>query len=114
MKISRRYEGCTDWRENKEWYCIDEERDRYVLTDKAPEMARKSFELYMRLNWKFYEDLGVKPLAEEILYEEATKWMANPDWYCIDEEYDQFALTDKAPEMARKSFELWEKINGVD
>ena len=50
MKISRRYEGCTDWRENKEWYYIDEERDRYVLTDKAPEMARKSFELWEKIN----------------------------------------------------------------
>ena len=43
------------WSRNREWYYIDEERDRFVLTDKAPEVARISFEKYKRVNkldWK--------------------------------------------------------------
>ena len=43
------------WSRNREWSYIDEERDRFVLTDKAPEVARISFEKYKRVNkldWK--------------------------------------------------------------
>lgn len=36
-------------------------------------------------------------------------WNSNPDWYDFDEN-DQPYLTDKAPEMARKSFEEYKKI----
>ena len=38
------------WSRNREWYYIDEERDRFVLTAKAPEEARRSFEKYKRIN----------------------------------------------------------------
>lgn len=41
-------------------------------------------------------------------------WMNNKDWYYIDEEYDRYVLTDKAPEKARQSFNLWKKINGLE
>jgi len=34
------------WKTNKEWYCFDYEKDEYILTNKAPERAIKSFELY--------------------------------------------------------------------
>jgi len=37
------------WRTNKEWYKINSEKDCFELTDKAPERARKSFELYQKL-----------------------------------------------------------------
>ena len=43
------------WSRNKNWYYIDEERDRFVLTEKAPEEARRSFEKYKKINkldWK--------------------------------------------------------------
>lgn len=43
------------WFRNKNWYYIDEERDRFVLTSEAPEEARISFEKYKRINkleWK--------------------------------------------------------------
>lgn len=33
------------WRSNKEWYKYDNNGNPY-LTDKAPEMAKKSFEQY--------------------------------------------------------------------
>ena len=33
------------WKSNKEWYRINEE-GKYELTEKAPERAKKSFELY--------------------------------------------------------------------
>lgn len=34
-------------------------------------------------------------------------WMSNPEWYRVDEEKDEFVLTDKAPERAQKSFDMW-------
>ena len=34
------------WKTNKEWYRINYEKDCYELTDKAPERAKASFELY--------------------------------------------------------------------
>lgn len=39
-----------DWMDNDDWYVIDEERKRFILTDKAPEHARESFELYKKVN----------------------------------------------------------------
>ena len=48
--MSMRHKGITDWMHNKEWYYIDEERDRFVLTDKAPEEARISFEKWKKIN----------------------------------------------------------------
>ena len=33
------------WRSNEEWYEFDETARKYVLTDKAPERAIKSYEL---------------------------------------------------------------------
>lgn len=56
FKMSRQYKGCTDWMSNKEWYYIDEERDRYVLTNKAPEEARRSFELWKKINNLVWDD----------------------------------------------------------
>jgi len=40
---------------------------------------------------------------------ESTYWMSNKEWYKITE--NGFVLTDKAPERAKKSFELDRKIN---
>ena len=37
------------WRTNKEWYRINSEKDCFELTDKATERARKSFELYQKV-----------------------------------------------------------------
>ena len=41
-------------------------------------------------------------------------WMTNKEWYTADREHDEFVLTDKAPERAIKSFELYKRINGKD
>lgn len=38
-------------------------------------------------------------------------WMSNKEWYRINKEEDSFELTEKAPERAIKSFEMWKKIN---
>ena len=63
--MTRRNKGCMDWMDNEDWYYIDEENQRFLLTDKAPEAARRNFELYIRLNWQHYKDLGAKPLKED-------------------------------------------------
>jgi len=34
------------WQSDEEWYTYDEELSKYLLTDKAPERAIKSFEAY--------------------------------------------------------------------
>ena len=34
-------------------------------------------------------------------------WRTQDDWYFFDEERECFALTDKAPDEARRSFEQW-------
>ena len=48
--MSIKYSGLMYWAHDKEWYYIDYERDRYVLTDKAPEEARRSFDLWEKVN----------------------------------------------------------------
>ena len=40
---------------------------------------------------------------------EVTYWTSNPEWYTYDKEKKMFVLTDKAPERARKSYELASK-----
>lgn len=42
---------------------------------------------------------------------ESVYWMRNEEWYKITEK--GFILTEKAPERARKSFELYKKINKI-
>ena len=44
------------WARNEEWYYIDEQRDRFVLTAKAPEDARASFEKYKKINNLKWDD----------------------------------------------------------
>ena len=48
--MSARDKDCMDWTNNQDWYFVDEERDRFVLTEKAPEEARRSFEKWKRIN----------------------------------------------------------------
>lgn len=36
-------------------------------------------------------------------------WKSNPEWYDYDEN-DEPYLTDKAPEEAKESFEIWKEI----
>ena len=48
--MSMRDRDCVDWMNNHDWYSIDKERDRFVLTEKAPEEARRSFEKWKRIN----------------------------------------------------------------
>ena len=48
--MSMRDRDCVDWMNDRDWYSIDKERDRFVLTEKAPEEARRSFEKYKRIN----------------------------------------------------------------
>lgn len=40
-------------------------------------------------------------------------WHNNPEWYVYDEETDMFSLTEKAPQEAIESFELWKQLNNL-
>ena len=50
VAMSSRNKDCMIWSRDRDWYYIDEERDRFVLTEKAPAEARRSFEKYKRIN----------------------------------------------------------------
>lgn len=39
-------------------------------------------------------------------------WRSNPEWYDYDENEEPY-LTDKAPEEAKESFEIWKKIQKI-
>lgn len=41
-------------------------------------------------------------------------WMKDPTWYKINRELDRFELTEAAPDKARRSFELYKKINNLN
>ena len=38
---------------------------------------------------------------------ESSYWASNPEWYRINKETDSFELTEKAPERAQISFDMW-------
>ena len=48
--MSARDRDCMFWAKDDSWSYVDEERDRLVLTEKAPEEARRSFEKWKRIN----------------------------------------------------------------
>lgn len=56
---------------------------------------------------------GIRNLAKKM---EARYWAKNPEWYIIDEEADRIVLTDKAPERARISLDMYlnPKKYGID
>ena len=49
-QMSIKDSDCMDWMDDKSWYYIDDARNRFVLTDKASEEARRSFEKWKRIN----------------------------------------------------------------
>ena len=54
-KMSARNRNCMNWKKNRDWYTIDKKNQRFILTEKAPEEARRSFEEYKCINnldWK--------------------------------------------------------------
>ena len=53
--MSSRHKNCMIWSRNEEWYTIDKEKQRFILTDKAPEEARRSFEEYKLMNPRRYK-----------------------------------------------------------
>lgn len=44
--------------ENKDWYVYDKEKGKYILTDKAPEEAKKSYDEFYG-NYSMIIDLGI-------------------------------------------------------
>ena len=49
MEASSKYTDCSDWRADSDWYFYDEDRERFVLTDKAPPEARRSFARWQKI-----------------------------------------------------------------
>ena len=101
--MTRRYMDLMFWKENKDWYSYDEEKQEFVLTQAAPEEARRNFKLWQEMCDR---DENRRRLG--------SAWSAEDDWYYYDEDAERYILTDKAPEEARRSFELWKKIVHVD
>ena len=55
-KMSAKNRNSMIWSRNRDWYYIDEERERFVLTPQAPQEARDSFEQYKRINNLKWDD----------------------------------------------------------
>ena len=49
-RMSCRNKDAMIWCEKDEWFQIDDENERFVLTPNAPQIARDSFEKYKRIN----------------------------------------------------------------
>lgn len=52
--------------------------------------------------------MTVDPEAKESMY-----WVKNKEWYRVNREKGGIELTDKAPERARKSFEMYRERNNM-
>jgi len=53
--MSARNKDSMFWKKNRDWYVVDKKNQRFVLTEQAPEEAKRSFEKYKRINnldWK--------------------------------------------------------------
>lgn len=56
---------------NKEWYTHDDKHNKYVLTDKAPEEARRSYEkFYNEYHYDSF-DLGILKEVKQSMYDDA-------------------------------------------
>lgn len=44
--VSVRLKNLMSWQKDPSWYDYDAEKQQFFLTDKAPDFARKDFELY--------------------------------------------------------------------
>ncbi len=63
---------------NKEWYTHDDKHNKFVLTDKAPEEARKSYEKFYEYHYDSF-GLGVLKDVKKIIYKEAIEKGKTPE-----------------------------------
>lgn len=54
QNMSAKNKDAMIWMRNRSWYRINEEFDRFELTDEATEEARRSFEKYKTINHLHY------------------------------------------------------------
>ena len=60
--MTTRFKELMAWQEDSSWY--DWVDGHWILTDKAPDSARRNFELYLEELQRYHKDLGAKPLKE--------------------------------------------------
>ena len=58
-----RFKNLMTWQEDPDWY--DWVEGRWVLTDKAPESAQRSFKLYMEELRRYNEELVASTFDED-------------------------------------------------
>lgn len=63
---------------NKEWYYHDDKKNKFYLTDKAPEEARKSYEEFYQYHYDAF-DYGILKEAKEFKYNRLIKEGKTPD-----------------------------------
>lgn len=56
---------------NEEWYTHDDKHNKYVLTDKAPEEARRSYEKFYNAYCYDAFDLGILKEVKQSMYDDA-------------------------------------------
>ena len=64
---------------NKEWYTHDDKHNKFVLTDKAPEEARRSYEKFYNAYCYDSFGLGVLKDVKKIIYKEAIEKGKTPE-----------------------------------
>lgn len=66
--------------ENEEWYYYDGKKNRFFLTDKAPEEAKKSYEEFYNPEYHYDAfDYGILKEAQQSLYEDYINEGKTPD-----------------------------------
>lgn len=82
--------------QNEEWYYYDGKKNKYFLTDKAPEEAKKSYEEFYNPPYEYDAfDYGILMEAKEYKYNKLIKEGKTPEeaqkecddwWDCITKE----------------------------
>ena len=66
--------------ENEEWYYYDGKKNKFCLTDKAPEEAKKSYEEFYHPEYHYdYFDYGILKEAKEFKYNRLIKEGKTPE-----------------------------------
>lgn len=90
------------WWSNNDWWIYNKKTGKIELTEKAPERAVKSFELWCRNNHRTLEEHDEILDSKEYMY-----WCFNKDWWNYNGKTGKIELSEKAPLEAAESFKKW-------
>ena len=83
--------------------------NQFAIDDMNEKIARS-----LSPNYSDSDTGGGKPMTVDPKAKESMYWVKNEEWYRVNREKGGIELTDKAPERARKSFELYCERNNIE